>query len=646
MGIRDDIINMLLAAREEYSIVSAKEKLSEALKLCNDLEPTEVCPETILFKSQIYGELAQEESDRKKRSALWQNAFRPISPKSPYASESIIIEACAALAVDCYQDYFSDMDTFQKDKILVAVQKQLDIVIKKESNQEVRGKLLARKSSILRHRISRQLTKLHEKAYADESLRCAMLAVETHRSAGNLLELALSEWRAADYAKTDEEYKNALERSELYLKDELLSNFEPGVLALALFYRMTSRLYDACIVMSDLAGTAKNRRRFLRNTHIYAEAAIYLWYAGFPEEVANLHLDEARQLLEHAIASGYNYARIIISLAYITSIRDGRETGDTALNELCGESGAISWNKAIDIICNTSSIDLPTHGLALGIDSSATLSRLGTYAYDFLDDQELAEGLYRAALHINSCDVVALTNLARLLIADGNPACLQEADRLLQPAAQFSNRRFRWWRVVRSDLEKKLGTTSRSKPNHPISLDSGHFNKFKNIKKRFHEIEFLSPQDRGYALEKLLHELANLTFKVADKSYRYNRQPGVESQNDGYLEYDVYNYTYECKWHEKPMTKDPIILFTTKLDNPSISGLFISMSGFDNSAILNTRDLAKKQPILLIDGDEMRSVFEGLLNFDALLELKRLQYNKTREPYYKVIPSQETVEAA
>ena len=67
-----------------------------------------------------------------------------------------------------------------------------------------------------------------------------------------------------------------------------------------------------------------------------------------------------------------------------------------------------------------------------------------------------------------------------------------------------------------------------------------------------------------------------------------------------------------------------------------VSGLFVSISGFDSSAIGKCKEIRGKKAILLFDGKEIDLIMKGVLNFDEVLTVKRLQFNYKSEPYYKI----------
>jgi hypothetical protein len=343
--------------------------------------------------------------------------------------------------------------------------------------------------------------------------------------------------------------------------------------------------------------------------------------------------------LETAIAAGYQSARLVTDLAFIIAIIDGPPAGELVLGGICtGQS--IDWIGVSKLAAQIESVDLITQGFALGMDQSAIWSRLGTFALRFLDDDELAEILYRAAAKIGPHDAIALTNLARHLIRKGDQNSLVEAERLLSKARNFADRRFFWWRKVLTLLREKKGLPPGGKLKATAERKADR--SIAEIRLAFQQLETnQDAQQRGFELEKLVFDLCMLTLGIAAPPYRIARDSGVIRQIDGYFSAASDRYRMECKWRSEPIGQNEIVLFSNKLDVAGISGLFISMSGFKETAIAQARELRAQHAILLMNGDETRAVFNGHLPFDELLRLKRQHFDQLSDPYHQVIPTGE-----
>lgn len=647
MTTRDEILELLTTARAERSAERSKQLLEAAIHACENWEQCGGGVQATIIRSQAFAELAVEETLPQTRTAQWKKALNVLETQWNVSPTPEIGEMYGFLAVDCFQDMLSSLELGDRQKILRRGRKYLDNSIDQTTNSQMLASLLARKSSVLRHLSICEFTSDARLRLLEESLRCANRAVEESKEAATLLELGLSEWALSRYELTDEGYVSRLRRAEKYLRDKMMETFEPAQIALSRFYRLTFQPLEACETFPHSVGRTRNVRRLLRECYIYAEGAIQLWYADYPQTVVEHHLLEAGALLEAAIAAGYQNARLIIDLAYVRAILEGPEAGNTALGDICTEQRGIAWDRALSLVAaEAKQSDMLSRGFALGIDDSAVWTLLGTFTFKFLNNDTLAEALYRAAVRLNPHNPIALTNLARFLVRKGEPSSLQEARRRLQQAQAFADRRFRWWRAVLAELEEKQVQRSVERPpaiqREEVPTRPPHFQTLKQIKSRFRVVEKLSDkQRRGYELQRLIFDLADLTFGTAAPSYLIQRAEGSISQIDAYFEHRGEKYRVECKWEKKPADHNDLAIFWDKLDVVGVSGLFVSMEGFTPAAIGRAREYRGTKAILLVDESEVVAVVNGWLNFDQLMTMKRLRFDQHSEPYYPVISAPE-----
>jgi tetratricopeptide (TPR) repeat protein len=651
MALSNDIIELIKAAQGERNAARSEEFLETALAKCEEWEASDGMPDAALLKSQVLALLAYEQNSPKERSMFWKRSLKTLTSAIRNFPQPSLAEVLGSLAVDFFQDAYSDDDFGSRLRTLREARDQIDVIIKSGVTDAWKGGLLARKASILRHLSIGDASELHRIRRLDESVSCAALAMKLSSSSFALLELGLSRWARSRYEASDESYVNQLREVEFLLTDDRLKNSEVGQMALARFYRMTYRPADACRVFCDFSNDSSNTRRLLREAYIYGEASVQLWYAKYPEEVVRQHLTTARALLEHGLSAGYMDARSITTLSDIVAILDGTAAANKVLGELSSDRQDISWQAALNLVAEASRNDLIAFGFALGIDQSAVWSHIGTFAYKFLGDTTLAAALYREAIRIDSHSAIAHTNLARLLVRLGGTDALLEAGRHLQQAQTFADRRFTWWRQVLNELKNAEAKPSEVKATQPkanapssSSPKPARATMLKQIRKRFHRLENLTDvQMRGKGLEGLFDDLAALTFGLAAGSYLLKRSGG-HSQIDGYFEVlpSGQPYRVECKWETRVTDHTDIVLFKDKLDVAGGSGLFISMSGFTESAIGRAREFSRERAILLMDGKEASAIFLGELNLDEAIRQKRLHFDKESNPYFRVVTSIET----
>lgn len=654
MFYKEEIERSLIAARAERVFEKSQRYYESALKACEEWNKSNKEQGSVIYFSKILGELALEESDSKKRLERWTSAIKKLDYQWKINPTFELAEAYAFLSVDCVQDRFCDFESSLRQKFLRNGKNYIDKILNQKINKNMEASLLARKSSILRYLSLIDVSPEFRFKRLNESLRSAQKAVEIDASPSNALELALSEWTLARHETTDEEYVQRLRKTETILLDDIMKSFEPAQLTLARFYRLSYRGLDACENYPRSLDKIINIRRLLRESYIYGEAATQLWYADYPKEIVDVHLFESKTIIETAISSGYRNARLIIDLAYLRAILDGESAGYITLSDLCTEGANISWEHALRLAAEAGPSDFLTLGFALGIDQSSCWTKLGTFVRKFVNDDSLEEVLYRTAMRLDPHDYIALTNLARFLMTKGNIDSLNEAKRLIQKAQNFADRRFTWWRSVWSEIGEIERTTKGEKiiapkitrysptaKNKNITLSS-KFKNIKDIRKAFKLVEKLDDvQKRGYELEKLIYELANLAFITVAPSYRFQRIAGGESQVDGYFEHRWEKYRVECKWRETPAERDDIERFLSKLDAVGVSGVLISMAGFSESAVARSKEVRKSKAILLIDGDEIRSAFSSKINFDELITKKRAFFDQKSETYHRVISNNE-----
>jgi tetratricopeptide (TPR) repeat protein len=641
MNLKEEILRLIGDSQAELNRNRAYGYLVEALKL-SETYLLENHIDGAYEKAHILRELAYEEIKTEKRNKRWQESLQTLEKAIKLNLSYQLIETYSYFVVDSLQDEFGNRTSAQQTKDLRNALSFIEQCLKITDSPTEKSILFSRKASIIKHLSFKELTKDLKRKQLEKSIRCAELAVNTYATGSSVLELALCEWAIANLENTDELFSNRLKLAETHLKNELLKDNENALLTLSRFYRLNFLPKNCCDIFPKSVEDFKNIRKLLRSVHLYAESAISLWYANFPKEISEMHLQSSKALLETSISAGYGNARNIVNLAFIQSILGQYEDGLVTLNEINLEGTGLDWNGIIEKIHTPVVTESLFNGFALGIENCGVWTRLGTYAKTFLKDINLSELMYRAAIRIDPTNPIALTNLARLLINefDDNDS-LVEAKRLIQKAKNFADRRFCWWRQVLSQIEEIENNTVIS-PSIPIveylPIGEQILTNQKEIRKKYFEIKNLdSPQLRGFELEKLFYELAKMTFPVAEYSYHFNRLIAGTYQIDGYFKLDSDRYRVECKWHtNENANSNEVIIFANKLKTSGISGVMVSMTEFASTAIGEARELAKEKPILLVNGKEMEEVFLGKMNLDQLIQIKRSHFDQYSNPYFKV----------
>ena len=126
-----------------------------------------------------------------------------------------------------------------------------------------------------------------------------------------------------------------------------------------------------------------------------------------------------------------------------------------------------------------------------------------------------------------------------------------------------------------------------------------------------------SRQQRGYALERILAELARISRLETTEAFRVNGE-----QVDGAVKFDGEHYLIEAKWQEKSASNEPVYQFASKVAGKLYGrGLFISVNGF-SAEVVRSLIMGKEIQTLFVDGEDLILVIEGHLNFREMIDRK------------------------
>jgi hypothetical protein len=106
-------------------------------------------------------------------------------------------------------------------------------------------------------------------------------------------------------------------------------------------------------------------------------------------------------------------------------------------------------------------------------------------------------------------------------------------------------------------------------------------------------------------------------------SKREVRSKSKESRSTGRFDLAILITFLKPKWHEKQTPRSDLVYFEskvgTKLENTL--GLFISMNGFESSAISNRG--GRRPDLILMDGADIAAVLEGRIGLPKLIDGKK-----------------------
>lgn len=127
----------------------------------------------------------------------------------------------------------------------------------------------------------------------------------------------------------------------------------------------------------------------------------------------------------------------------------------------------------------------------------------------------------------------------------------------------------------------------------------------------------LKAQERGYALERVLLELARLSKLEVTDSFRV-----VGEQIDGALKFDGEHYLVEAKWTDDAVAGDGVYQFSMKIEGKLYGrGLFISIKGFSDH-VVRSIVTGKALRTVFIDGADLMMVIEERMSLMQMIDKK------------------------
>lgn len=127
----------------------------------------------------------------------------------------------------------------------------------------------------------------------------------------------------------------------------------------------------------------------------------------------------------------------------------------------------------------------------------------------------------------------------------------------------------------------------------------------------------LTPQKKGYELEKMFYELLELEEFDFSKPYRKSGE-----QIDGHFKYEKFDYLVEIKWKKGQIKQPDLSIFDGKIRGKAQStrGFFLAMNGFDDNAV--QKYSGDNPRMILMDGQELTIILEGRRTFFDCLKYK------------------------
>jgi hypothetical protein len=138
-------------------------------------------------------------------------------------------------------------------------------------------------------------------------------------------------------------------------------------------------------------------------------------------------------------------------------------------------------------------------------------------------------------------------------------------------------------------------------------------------------------RERGLKFEGILNKLFNLWDLQARGPFHLSNE-----QIDGAFTFDTDDYILEARWRKESTSRGELDIFAGKIARKAANtrGLFISVNGFSSPALESHR--GRGTAMILMDGADLYSVFDGRITLTEVLESKRRHASETGDPYLQV----------
>ena len=169
-------------------------------------------------------------------------------------------------------------------------------------------------------------------------------------------------------------------------------------------------------------------------------------------------------------------------------------------------------------------------------------------------------------------------------------------------------------------VQERESIKKRAEAKQKIDKTQSQIKRLEELNKFFLSIfssSELTPQKKGFELEKIFYELLSIEEFEFTKPYRI---PG--EQIDGHFKYEKFDYLVEVKWEKDPAKQEDLSVFDGKIRGKAQStrGFFLAMNGYDDNAI--GKYSGDSPRIILMDGRELMNILEYRISFYDCIKFK------------------------
>jgi hypothetical protein len=151
------------------------------------------------------------------------------------------------------------------------------------------------------------------------------------------------------------------------------------------------------------------------------------------------------------------------------------------------------------------------------------------------------------------------------------------------------------------------------------------------LQRQFYElVKTEDRQKRGFLFQDFLFEL----FKAHDLNPRGSFRI-IGEEIDGAFEFEMTQFLLEAKWEKDPLGAAPLDSFSKKVERKleNTLGLFVALNGFTEDGL--EAFSGTRPSIILMDGEDLAVVLQGLVDFRDLLKRKVRYTSQTGNPFLR-----------
>jgi hypothetical protein len=232
---------------------------------------------------------------------------------------------------------------------------------------------------------------------------------------------------------------------------------------------------------------------------------------------------------------------------------------------------------------------------------------VSTFVDRLVRDQEEHPELLVALL----VDVAAMEDFPSLARAEDSAAKTEHARSAVARLGELV-RPYEQTLVAQQEARERIDAAKTEAADRRATVD-----RLAELARRYGEIVQMSPQQRGFELERLLRDVFE-TFDLDPKaSFRTTGE-----QIDGGFTIDNIHFVLEARWENSPADRAALDTFNSKVERRSdiTQGLFVAISGFEPTAVeLHSQ---RRSPLILMDGTDLYAVLDARVDLRELLRRK------------------------